>query len=131
MIGHEVGAGRAVEAHQRHIQRLDDGGGGGVEDPPCALDVDARHERLVGNRVDDGGQVDEHLGCFQQRLELGAADVDAMEGEVPDAAQRIPNIQADQARHLRFVGQSRQQPLAHEPRRAGDGNRNHVHRLAA
>jgi len=61
----------------------------------------------------------------------GAADVDPVELEVPDAAQRIAHVEADQARHLLLLGQSREQPLPHEARRAGDGNRNHVHRLAA
>ena len=85
--GHRVVGPRAVDGGGRHPDHLPHTDGGGrVEDPPCALDVHARHERFVGNRVDDGGQVDEHLGRFQQRLELGAADVDAMEGEVPDAA---------------------------------------------
>ncbi len=63
--------------------------------------------------------------------QLGAAHVDAVELEVPDAAQRIAHIEADQPRHPLLLGQSREQPLPHEPGRAGDGNRNHVHRLAA
>ena len=46
--------------------------------------------------------------------------------EVKQALERLANVE-----QLRFVNQSREQPLAHEPRRAGDGNRNHVHRLAA
>jgi hypothetical protein len=106
-------------------------GGGGVEDAPGALDVDARHERLVGYRVDDRGQVDEHLDPLEQRLELGAADVNPLELEVPHPAARVANVEADEARHPIFVGEAREQPLTNEPRRAGDGNRNHVHRLAA
>ena len=60
-----------------------------------------------------------------------AADVDAVEVEVADPAARIPDVEADEARHPAVLGQLREQPLPDEARRAGDGNRNHVHRLAA
>ncbi len=130
--GHGVVGPRPVDGRARDADDLPHAdGGGGVEDPPGALDVDARHQRLVGNRVDDRGQVDEHVGRVEEWLELGAADVDPVELEVPDAAQRVAHIEADQPRHLLLLGQSREQPLPHEPGCAGDGNRNHVHRLAA
>ena len=50
--------------------------GRGVEHVARALDVDPRHERDVGHRVDDTGEVHDHVDALEQRLQLGAGDVD-------------------------------------------------------
>ena len=49
---------------------------GGVEHVTGALDVDPRHQRRRRARVDDTGEVHDHVDALEQRLELGAGDVD-------------------------------------------------------
>ena len=58
--------------------------GRGVEHAPRALDVDARHQRLVGDRVDDRREVHEHVDALEQRLQVVAGDVDPVQLEAAE-----------------------------------------------
>ena len=55
---------------------------GGVEHAPRPVDVHARHQRLVVDRVDDRGEVHQHVDPFEQRLQVVTGDVHPVQLEV-------------------------------------------------
>ena len=67
----------------------------------------------------------------KQRLQLAARDVGTMELEAADAALRLAHVDRDEAVHLGRVAEHREQRLPDEAGSPGDGDRFHVHRLAA
>ena len=129
---HRVVRPRPVDRGVRDSHHLaDPDRGRGIEHPAGAVDVDAGHERLVGDRVDDGREVDEHVGALEQRLELGAGHVDEVELEGADPPPGWAHVEADEAGHGAVRGEDGQEPLPDDTRRARDGDRWHVPRLAA
>ena len=116
---------RARDAHDAvHADRAR-----GREDPARPLDVDARHERLVGDGVDDAGEVDNGVDALEDGLQVRAGDVDPVEFERAAAPLRLADVERDDARDVGMVGEPWEQPLPDEARRPRDGDRRHVHTL--
>ena len=68
---------------------------GGVEHVTRALDVDPRHERDVGHGVDDAGEVHDDVDALEQRLQLGAGDVDPGEFDRARAPFGLAHVEAE------------------------------------
>ena len=75
MLGHLLGAGGAVEAHDRHAQRVDDGGGGrdvGADQHGAGgLDGDLDHQRQLAAAADEGVPAAVDRGLDLQRVLAG------------------------------------------------------------
>ena len=75
VLGHLLGAGGAVEAHHRHAQRVDDGGGGGDvgadQHGAGGLDRDLHHERQLAAAADEGVAAAVDRGLDLQRVLAG------------------------------------------------------------
>ncbi len=98
----------------------DTDGGCRVEHPPRPFDVDARHERPVGDRIDDRGEVHEDLDPFEQGLEIVAGDVHPVQLELRDAPGRFAHVEADDPVDVRFRGERGHQTLPEEAGDTGD-----------
>ena len=88
-----------------------------------------RHHRLVGDGVDDRGEVHEHVDPLEHGLELRTGDVDQVELERPRTAARLADVEPDDAGDAGLLRQAGDECLAHEPRHPGDGDAGHLHRL--
>ncbi len=84
-----VGGPGPVDHRRRDAHDPPDAGPGrGVEETAGAVDVDPRHERVVGDGVDDPRQVDDHVGPGQDGVEVGAGEVDPPHHQAAPAAGR-------------------------------------------
>ena len=101
--------------------------GSRVEHAARSLDVHARHQRLIRDRVDDGREVHEHVDPLEQRLEIVTGDVDPVQLEVWRPARRFAHIEPDDPRHVRLGLQAEQQTLPEEACDAGDGDGSRAH----
>ncbi len=96
-----------------------------------ALDVDPGHEPDVGNGVDDTSEVHDDVDALEQRLQLGAGDVDAGELDYTRAALGLADVESEHALDVGVRGEHRQQRTPHEAGCAGDRNGMHPHTLTA
>ena len=104
---------------------------GGVEHVARALDVDPRHERDVGHRVDDTGEVHDDVDALEQRLQLGAGDVDAGEFDRARAPFGLAHVESEHPIDVGMGGEHREEMAAHESGGAGDRDGMHPHTLTA
>jgi hypothetical protein len=96
-----------------------------------AFDVDARHQRDVGYGVDHSREVDDHVDPLEQRLQLGAGDVDPLELHRARASFRLAHVEAEDALDVGMRGQHGQQMTTDETGCSGDRNGMHPHTLTA
>ena len=96
-----------------------------------ALDVDPRHERDVGHRVDHTGEVHDDVDALEQWLQLGAGDVDAGEFHRPRAPFRLAHVESEHPIDVGMGGEHREEMAAHESGGAGDRDGMHPHTLTA
>ncbi len=114
---------RAVDRGAGHQDDLGKAGGGGrLEDPPGAADVDAGHEVLVGDGVVYTGQVDEDVDPLEQRPQVGPGHVDEVELQPAGTETRFPHVETHQLPDGRRAGQSPEHGLAEKPGHTGDGH---------
>ncbi len=102
---------------------------GGVEHPARAFDIDACHQPLVGDGIDDPGEVHDDIDSLEQRSKLGTRDIDALEFRVVRQAFRFANVEAEHSFDQRMLGQHGKQMTSNETGSAGDGHGMHLHRL--
>ena len=82
-----------------------------------ALDVDPRHERDVGHGVDDTGEVHDHVDALEQRLQLGAGDVDPGELDRAGTPFGLAHVEAEDAIDVGMGGEHGKELTARRVRR--------------
>ena len=91
------------------------------------LDVDPRHQRLVGDRVDDAGEVHDHVDALEQRRELGSRR--CRRGGTRRSRgrrSRLAHVESDDPIDVGMVGEHGEERLPDETGGAGDGDRKHT-----
>ena len=97
---------RAVHGGARHAHDpLGAHCGGRVEHLARALDVHARHQRLVGDRIDDAGEVHDHVDALEQRLPGACPRCRRGGTREPGRRRGLPHVEPDDPRHVGMVGQ--------------------------
>ena len=120
---HRIRRPRAVDRRGRdpddaaHAHRA-----GRVEHASGAVHVDPRHQRVVHDRIGDGGEVHHGVAPAQERIELAAGDVDEVVLVAADGPDRFAHVETDDPRDA--GGRERgHESAADEAGRAGDGDR--------
>ena len=71
----------------------------------------------VGHRVDDAGEVHDHVDALEQRFELGPGDVDAGELDVARPPIRLAHVESEDPIDVRMGGEHGEEVAARRGRR--------------